>query len=91
MAVKISITPTTPSLKSADLHISHIAQEQSKWCWAASAQMVLEHCLNIASQCEIADRLLNKHRCCGKPKSCNVSCSSHQVGQIYSLFGLSSD
>ena len=86
----VPVTPSPSSSQSVDLNIRHVAQRQSNWCWAASAQMVLEHCGRIASQCEIANRLLAKYICCVLPKLCNVGCNSGGVSQIYNLFGIGS-
>lgn len=85
--MKISVSPNVPGSISANLPIRHIPQEQTKWCWAASAQMVLEYRGQTVKQCDIAEQLLKK-KCCPKLATCNVMCNSLQVDQIYNHFGI---
>jgi hypothetical protein len=86
--MKIPLSPIAGST-AATLKVPHIVQEQRKWCWAASAQMVLEHCGFATTQCDIAAGLLNKS-CCRTPRACNVGCKSDGVDQIYNQFGINS-
>jgi hypothetical protein len=42
-------------------------QETEKWCWAASAQMVMEYLGKQVEQCKQANDRLNRNDCCKNP------------------------
>jgi len=69
--------PALPTICSVDpdsslLSMRRIPQEQDGWCWAASAQMVLEKLGNTVGQCEQADKQLGRRDCCEVPLQCNT-------------------
>jgi hypothetical protein len=42
-------------------------QENNKWCWAASGQMVMEFLGNNVNQCTQANNRFNRNDCCNTP------------------------
>jgi hypothetical protein len=63
-----------PDRSSAQWRVENLQffkQEQSLWCWAATAQMALSAEMSSPpSQCQIVGRVL-KRDCCSRPDSCN--------------------
>lgn len=51
------------------LDVPGIEQEQSNWCWAASAQATLEYYGQNVAQCEIVNWGWGRTDCCAKPSS----------------------
>jgi hypothetical protein len=67
-----------------------VAQEKTKWCWAASAQMIRRHVrLPEREQCEIAARRLGKD-CCSTPDECNVPLEFDLISALLTENGVSS-
>ena len=49
------------------------AQQESRWCWAASGQMIMNY-LDAnppVMQCDEANKRFDKKNCCESPKLCN--------------------
>lgn len=68
-----------------------VAQEKTKWCWAASAQMIRRHVrLPEKKQCEIAGKRLGKE-CCSTPDECNVPLAFDLLTALLAENGVSSD
>jgi hypothetical protein len=66
--------------------VSQIFQEQTEWCWAACAQMVLKFYGNDAmQQCDLASRLFGRS-CCDDPGS-PLSNEPAQVPDIAGVYG----
>lgn len=55
------------------LNVPQIAQTQSNWCWAASGEMVMDYLGTNVSQCDEANKRLNRTDCCNSPtpSACN--------------------
>jgi hypothetical protein len=67
-----------------------VAQEKSKWCWAAAMQMLLRHVgLPEKRQCEIAGKRLAKP-CCVAPDECNMPMRFDLLGTLLAENGVSS-
>jgi Papain-like cysteine protease AvrRpt2 len=60
---QISCTPAARSSLSVLLR----PQKQTYWCWAASAQMVMEYLGKPVEQCEQANHRLSRADCCSNP------------------------
>ena len=73
------------------LNIPLVRQEQTQWCWAACAVMVLRYYGSSVKQCELADRMFGLSGCCNAPSSsvCNDSISEGGICALYNDFGLS--
>ncbi len=63
----------------------HFAQERSRWCWAACAQMVADYYGSIVTQCALAHNLFDEEDCCESGSSfnsdCDQACSSAHVAR----------
>jgi len=56
------------SIERVDLDVGVKAQEHSQWCWAASAEAVLEYYLgNSPNQCDLANWVWQRNDCCQIP------------------------
>lgn len=67
-----------------------VAQEKTKWCWAAATQMLLRHVgLPEKKQCEIAGKRLGKP-CCTAPDDCNVQLAFERLGTLLAENGVGS-
>ncbi len=51
--------------QSATLCVPERFQEHSQWCWAGSAQAVLDYYLTFVAQCDMADWAWGRDDCCG--------------------------
>jgi hypothetical protein len=51
----------------SSLNVTFRRQEGDYWCWAASAEMVMEYLGRRVMQCEQANRSLSRHDCCQSP------------------------
>ena len=73
------------------LNVPQIAQEQTKWCWAACTEMVLHYYDNPnARQCEFANWLFDQTQCCEDPANpaCNQTCSGNDVQAVYANWNI---
>ena len=69
------------------INVPQIKQEQSNWCWAACAEMVLRyHGGSAIRQCEFANELFDRTECCLEPSSpaCNRPCEMLDISNLYS-------
>lgn len=85
------IAPAPPPLGAKVLNVPLIMQEQTQWCWAACADMVLHYYGNVAvRQCDLANWLFGLSDCCSVPSSslCNRPCQVSDVCRVYNAFGL---
>lgn len=86
-----TIVPAPPPLGARVLNVPWIKQEQTQWCWAACADMVLHYYGNInVRQCDLANWLFGLSDCCSVPSSslCNRPCQVADVCRVYNAFGL---
>ena len=66
-----------------------VSQERSRWCWAASTQMLRRHVgLENRTQCQIA-ALRFSRPCCETPEVCNVGLPLDQITALLSENALS--
>lgn len=68
------------------INVPQIKQEQSNWCWAACAEMVLRYYDGSAvRQCEFANELFDRTECCLEPSSpaCNRPCEMLDISNLY--------
>lgn len=68
------------------LPVPLIEQEQTQWCWAACAEMVLRYLGNGGvAQCDFANFLFGESSCCTTPDSstCNSPCEIDDVSLVY--------
>ena len=82
-----SINFREPSPNEKIINIPQIIQEQSNWCWAACAEMVIRyHNESATQQCELANELFNRTECCSDPSSpnCNRPCETRDISNLYS-------
>jgi hypothetical protein len=85
--IRIQVVP--PALGGAALNVPEIKQEQTQWCWAACAQMVLRFYGNGAvRQCEFANWLFGQSGCCQAPGTslCNRPCQVTDVVRVYAAW-----
>jgi hypothetical protein len=68
--------------------IPQIYQEQTEWCWAACAQMVLQFYGEDAPQCALATQLLGE-ACCDNPSDplCNEPAPVPNLASLYGVWG----
>ncbi len=61
--------------ESESLTVTLHPQETPMWCWAASAQMVMDYLGHDKSQCEQANQILGRNDCCNLPvpNDCDIS------------------
>ena len=82
-----SINFQEPLLKEKTINVPQIKQEQSNWCWAACAEMVLRYYDDsTVRQCEFANELFNRTECCLEPSipACNRPCEMPDISNLYS-------
>jgi hypothetical protein len=48
-----------------------LPQTQKNWCWAASAEMILDKLGGRVAQCKQADHRLTETTCCSNPSACD--------------------
>ena len=68
-------------------------KEQSNWCWAACADMILHYYGNASvRQCDLANWAFGVSDCCSVPSSspCNRTLRDSQISQLFSAYGLQS-
>ena len=87
MPIKVAapVKLAAPSPWAARIDVPQITQEQTEWCWAACAQMVLCYYGNKAvHQCDLASRLFGQP-CCKDPSSalCNEPAQVPDIASIY--------
>jgi hypothetical protein len=69
--------------------VPQISQEQTEWCWAACAQMVLQFYGNSSvQQCDLASKLFGEP-CCANPDSplCNEPAQVPDLAGVYAQWG----
>jgi len=91
MPIKVAapLTLAAPVHWAARVNVPQITQEQSEWCWAACAQMVLRYYGNSSvRQCDLAAKLFGQG-CCEDPGStlCNQPAQVQDIAGIYSDWG----
>jgi len=82
-----------PSLGTKTLNVPQIKQEQTQWCWAGCADMVLHYYGNSgAKQCEFANFLFSQSSCCQTPSgsNCNKPCQVPDVKKVFNKWGIKS-
>jgi len=80
-----------PRLGAKSLSVPQINQEQTQWCWAACADMVLHYYGNSGvRQCDFANWLFGQTGCCASPSSpvCNQPCAVNDVQRVYTQWGI---
>ena len=88
-----SISFQEPLSNEKIINVPQIKQEQSNWCWAACAEMVLSYYDAPATQqCKFANKILGKTECCLEPVSpdCNKPCRKEDISKLYSSNYISS-
>ena len=72
---RIRIAPNATCTPYAELPVPLEGQQQSNWCWAASAQMIMEYHGVTVPQCVQANDALGRSDCCGgsPPSVCNTT------------------
>lgn len=91
---RFKVVVSAPSLGNVSLPVPQIAQEQTQWCWAACADMVVHYYGNTAArQCEFANWLFGQSNCCASPGSsaCNRPCQINDVSRVFSRWGIRSN
>lgn len=86
-----TIIPAPPLLGAKSLNVPQIKQEQTQWCWAACADMVLDYYGNAgARQCDFVNWLFAQSSCCNVPSSslCNKPCAVGDVCRVYNQWSL---
>jgi hypothetical protein len=85
------IPATPPSNADVLLSVPMWFQEETNWCWAACADMVVRY-YNIGSvqQCQLANFVFQRTDCCvpGGFSPCNYTCQVPDVPAIYGHFYL---
>lgn len=75
------------------LNVPFIKQEQTNWCWAACAEMVLEYYGNSSSdQCDFANWAFGGATCCTLPSSslCDKPVKDKKITDLYDHYNLKS-
>jgi hypothetical protein len=76
-----------------ELLVMRFRQQQTQWCWAASAQMVMHfYGDNSITQCDLANWLFDQSSCCVTASSsdCNQGCEIRDIKQVYKEWGIQS-
>jgi len=87
LATRVALA--APSTWAARLAVPQIYQEQTEWCWAACAQMVLRYYgNNTVRQCDLPSRHFGQP-CCEDPGSvlCNEPAQVPDIAGIYKDWG----
>jgi len=74
----------------ATVSVPQINQEQTEWCWAACAQMVLQfYGDSTVQQCDLATQLFGEPTCCSDPSSalCNEPAQVPDIAGVYASRG----
>lgn len=82
-----------PPLGAKTLNVPQINQEQTQWCWAGCADMVLHYYGNQGiRQCDLANFLFGLSGCCSSPSStlCNQPSPVPDISRVYSNYGIRS-
>lgn len=58
---------TPPESYSLTPPVTLVSQECDSWCWAASGQMIMNYPLGSVTQCDEANKRLNRKDCCSQP------------------------
>ena len=69
--------------------ISQVPQRVEEWCWAACAQMVLNHFGANVQQCDVVNRQFGQTICCTTPDDqlCNQPVDPADIASVYEKFG----
>jgi hypothetical protein len=73
------------------LNVPRIRQEQTEWCWAAAADMVLDfYGQPVVTQCDLANNLFPGQNCCANPggAACNQGVEVRDIRRLYILRNL---
>jgi hypothetical protein len=92
-STRIKLKPSRPGARAERTGVPMIIQEQSNWCWAACADMVVHYYgFPVVRQCDFANWLFGQSGCCFAPGSslCNRPCSEADVSLIYFNWGIQS-
>ncbi|OGX85080.1 hypothetical protein BEN47_15290 [Hymenobacter lapidarius] len=97
MPIRVSTKTVIPIgngiLRVAALNVPMIMQEQSNWCWAACADMLLYYYGNPGvTQCQLANWAFGQTACCQIPSStiCNQPLPDARISQLLTAYGLRS-
>jgi len=73
------------------LSVTAIRQEQTNWCWAATAQAIMGFHGTSVRQCDLANWLFSQSTCCSNPGSaaCNRAATNAEQSRVYSHWGFS--
>lgn len=85
------LSPQPPTLGAKTLNVPWIKQEQTQWCWAACADMVLHYYGNATvRQCDLANWLFGLTACCQAPGTslCNRPCQIADVCRVYNAWSI---
>jgi Papain-like cysteine protease AvrRpt2 len=65
--------------------VPQISQKETKWCWAACAQMVLQFYGKAVEQCSLAAQLFGYLGCCSEASSplCNNPAQVPDIADVY--------
>lgn len=70
--------------------VKGVRQQQTYWCWAACAEMILNKFSIEKNQCEIVSRTLGIDECCedGSTADCNQPLKISRVTELYEAYGI---
>jgi papain like cysteine protease AvrRpt2 len=91
------IAPEEPNQASGDdedsLPVPLKMQCQTEWCWAASAQMIVQYYGQTSvRQCDIATKHFGgSKQCCPRNPDCNCPCDKEDIAKILTDWSLKSD
>jgi hypothetical protein len=73
------------------LSVTAKKQEQTNWCWAATAQAIMGFHGTSVRQCDLANWLFGQTTCCANPGSaaCNKGATNAEQSRVYSHWGFS--
>lgn len=76
-------------LQPVNLDVRGIEQEHTNWCWAACAEMVLDHFqMPFVRQCDLANSAFGSTRCCNNLPACNKGLSDARITYLWQTYGL---
>ena len=94
MVDRLEIRPEPAIGGQAPLNVPLIKQEQTWWCWAACAQMVMRYYGNdLAAQCDFANWAFGQTNCCstGDSVDCNKGLARSRVKEVFGHWGIESN
>lgn len=76
--------PTRVNADPRILSITLKPQEQINWCWASTAQAMMNYFGKNVRQCDIANDALNRSDCCNSPNGpeCNKGGTTEKVSEV---------